>query len=372
MESLQILLDTLASKKPLNQAIMMVESGDGSFNWSGVAGKAIDNKPLSPDMPYFIASIDKLFNATIVLKLTEQGLLSLDDPISAYLPDTLTRRLHVLNGNDLSEKITIRHLLSHTTGLPDWLEDAPKNGKSLFEEVIDEGDRAMTFEEIIEHVRGLKPHFFPQDLAGNRVKARYSDTNFVLIIALIEAICNQPLHQVHAKMFYNPLGMNNTFCPGMSEPLEKTLPPVSLRAGGNIIEIPRLMASIRCIYSTSGDMITFMRSLTRGEVFQKPETFSQMQAHWNRFGFPMDRAALRSPNWPVEYGLGIKRFQIPKLFTSLRSLPAVIGHTGSTGCWLFWCPEMDLFFAGSVDEVGAGAVPYRVMPQLLRIFQEKN
>jgi D-alanyl-D-alanine carboxypeptidase len=372
MERLQKLLDTLASQKPHHQAIMAVESGDGSFRWSGAAGKAVGGEPLSSETPFFIASIDKLYNTVIVLMLAEQGRLSLDDPVSACLPATLTRRLHVLNGDDHSGKITIRHLLSHTSGLADWLEDAPKNGKSLFEEVLEKGDRAMTFEEIAERARGLKPHFAPQDLSSRRVRVRYSDTNFILIIALIETIYGKPLHQVHQDLFYKPLGLHHTYFPGLSQPLVQTQPPVPLRADGQVIEIPELMASIRCIYSTAGDMIAFLRSLTRGEVFQNPETFAQMQARWNRFGFPTDRAALRSPNWPIEYGLGLKRFQLPRVFTSLKRLPAVIGHTGSTGCWLFWCPEMDLYFAGSVDEAGAGAVPYRIMPQMLRILQDQK
>lgn len=372
MERLQKLLDALASQKPHHQAIMAVESGDGSFRWFGAAGKAIGGEPLNSETPFFIASIDKLYNAVVVLMLAEQGRLSLDDPVSAYLPATLTRRLHVLNGDDHSGKITIRHLLSHTSGLADWLEDAPKNGKSLFEEVLAKGDRALTFEEIAECVRGLKPHFAPQDLSSRRIRVRYSDTNFILLISLIERICGKPLHQVHQDLFYKPLGLLHTFFPGLSKPLARTQSPVPLRANGQVIEIPELMASIRCVYSTAGDMITFLRSLMRGEVFQSPETLLQMQARWNRFGLPMDRAALRSPNWPIEYGLGLKRFQLPQVFTSLKRLPAVIGHTGSTGCWLFWCPEMDLYFTGSVDEAGAGAVPYRIMPQMLRILQDQK
>jgi D-alanyl-D-alanine carboxypeptidase len=369
MDHLQKMLDTLATQKPHHQAIMAVESGDGSFRWSGAAGKADGGESLHPDTPFFIASIDKLYNTVIVLMLAEQGKLSLDDPISAYLPASLTRGLHILNGDDHSGKITIRHLLSHTSGLAEWLEDAPKNGQSLFEQVLDKGDRAMTFEEIIEHVRSLRPHFAPQDLSASRVKARYCDTNFILIIALIETIYGQPLHQVHQDLFYKPLGLQHTYFPGLSQPLARTYPPVPLRANGQVIEIPKLMASIRCIYSTSVDMIAFLRSVTRGEVFQNPGTFAQMQSRWNRFGFPTDRAALRSPNWPTEYGLGLKQFQIPRVFTALKRLPAVIGHTGSTGCWLFWCRELDLYFSGSVDEAGAGAVPYRVMPKILRVME---
>ena len=93
-----------------------------------------------------------------------------------------------------------------------------------------------------------------------------------------------------------------------------------------------------------------------------------MQQCWNRFGLPTDRASLRSPGWPIEYGLGMMRFRLPRMLTPWRPVPSVVGHTGSTGCWLFYCEELDVFLCGSVDEVTAGAVPYRVVPEILRLL----
>jgi D-alanyl-D-alanine carboxypeptidase len=372
MDRLQKLLDNLASQKPIKQAIVAVESGDRSFRWSGVAGKTdVDGVPISADTPFFIASIDKLYNAAIVMLLSEQGKLDLDAPLTACLPARLVRGLHVLDRTDYTDQITIRHLLSHTSGLADWLEDSPKNGQSLIEQVLEKGDMTLTFEDIAEIARAqLKPHFPPQDASTRRPKVRYSDTNYILLIALIEAVCGQPLHQVHEEMLYKPLGLNHTYFPGFSQPLGPTPAAVPLRADGQVIQTLELMKSFRGIYSTTGDTIAFLRKLTHNVVFQKEETFAQMQVHWNRFGFPMDRAAVRAPGWPIEYGLGLMRFQLPRVFTSLKLLPAVIGHTGSTGCWLFWCPEMDMFFSGTVNEVSAGAVPYRIIPKMLRILQD--
>lgn len=371
MKRLRTILESLAAQKPVQQAIMAVESGDGLFRWSDAVGTAVDGTPLLPETPFFIASIDKLYNAVITLMLVEDGRISLDDPIAGYLPANLTRHLHVLNGKDYTGALTIRHLLSHATGLPDWLEDYPRKAKSLFEKVLVSGDLSMTYDDIADLVRGLKPHFPPQDLSASRIKVRYSDTNFVLIIALIEAVCERPLHEVHVDMLYRPLGLHHTYFAGASQPLESTPAPVPLRAGGKVIELPALIKSVRGIYSTADDTIAFLRSLAQGKIFRNPETFSLMQSRWNRFGFPIDRAALRSPNWPIAYGLGIKKFQLPSMFTSFKRLPAVIGHTGSTGCWLFWCPEMDMYFSGSVDEAGAGAVPYRVIPQILQVLQQR-
>lgn len=86
----------------------------------------------------------------------------------------------------------------------------------------------------------------------------------------------------------------------------------------------------------------------------------------------MDASAARAPGWPIEYGYGLMRFQMPPILTGMYRLPAVIGHTGSTGTWLFYCPEMDAYFAGVVDQGTAGAVPYRTMPKLLRIMLDAS
>ena len=365
---LQRALDTLVSNKSIHQAMMAVESGDQSFCWSAVAGETgTGHTQINVDSPFFIASIDKLFNAVIIMLLCEQGKLALNDPLCAYLPSELMRGLHVYKGIDYSDRLTVRHLLSHTSGLADWLEDYADDGRSLIEMILEIGDLTLSFMEIAEMVRTkLKPHFPPQDLSGGKVNVRYSDTNYILLIALIEKLCGQPLHIVHENMLYKPLSLHGTYLPGFSKPLTPTSFPVPLRAGGQVIQIPGLMKSFRGIYSTTSDTIAFLRRLTRNGVFQKRETFSEMQCHWNRFGLPLDRAALRSPGWPIEYGLGLMRFGLPRVFTSMRKLPAVIGHTGSTGCWLFWCPEFDLYFSGSVDESSAGAIPYRVIPGLLK------
>ena len=365
------MLRDLATHKPIKQAVVAVESGDQLFRWVGAeGGTALDSEPVCENTPFFIASIDKLYNATIVIRLSESGQMSLDDTITNYLPKVITRGLHRFGGADYSERITVRHLLSHTSGLADWLEDYPRRGPSLFDRIIEEGDRMLTIEDLATHVREqLKPHFPPQDLSVRRAKVRYSDTNFMLIIAIIEAVTGQPLHQVHEQLLYRPLGLRHTWFPELSQPLDQTPQPMILRAKGKPLHIPHLIRSVRGIYSTAADTITFLRRLVQGDVFQYSGTLAAMQQNWHRFCLPLDRAALRSPGWPVEYALGIMRFRPPVVLTPFRPKPTVIGHTGSTGCWLFYCPSLDVFLSGSVDEVTAGALPYRAVPKILDVLR---
>ena len=133
---------------------------------------------------------------------------------------------------------------------------------------------------------------------------------------------------------------------------------------------------VESVYSTAEDTLRFLRALTRGSVFDDPATLLLMQQRWNRFGLPLDRAALRAPPWPIEYGLGMMRFddpvlrllgRLPRLLMPIRPVPAVIGHTGSTGCWLFHCPQLDLLLSGTIDQAAGGAVPFRLIPKILRI-----
>ena len=373
-QRLQTLLQDLLSQSRIKQAIIALETGDGVFRWIGAAGEANpDGTSMTANTPFFIASIDKLFNAIIVMKLSERGQLDLDSSISAYLPREFTAGLHRMGGVDYSDQITIRHLLGHTSGIPDWLEGRPKRGRSFVDRVLDDGDVALDFNDIVSIVREqLKPHFPPQDFSAKRQKVRYSDTNFILLVAIIEAVTGSQLHEVHEELLFRPLDMRYTYFPGHSSPLDPTPEATVLRFEGRPLEIPLFIRSIGGIYSTADDTLAFLRSVVRGEIFQNPATLATMLQHWNRFGFPLDRAALRAPGWPIEYGLGIMRFRLPRLFTSLRRLPPVIGHTGSTGCWLFYCKEWDMFLTGSVDEVTAGAAPYRTVPKILQIFRSAS
>lgn len=370
---LEELLRGLMKSKLRNQAIVAIEAGDRSFRWVGTAGMTAAGQPVVEDTPFFIASIDKLYNAAVAMLLVESGKLDIEKSICAYLPDTITRGLHHYGGRDRTGEITVRHLLTHTSGLADWFEDYPRKGPSLADTVFEEGDRIVTVEELTCHVRDrLRPHFPPQDLAARRPKTRYSDTNFMLVVEIIEAVTGLPLHEVHKQMLYAPLGLRKTYFPDHSQPPVPTSSPMILRVKGEPLRIPLLIQSVKGIYSTAADMMEFMRQLMKGGVFQRHETLTAMLSNWHRFGLPMDRAALRSPGWPIEYGIGVMRFRLPRLFTPQAPMPEVQGHTGSTGCWLFYCPELDVLLSGSVEDATAGAVPFRLVPKILRILSQSE
>jgi len=366
---LQDLLDRLVARKGIKHAVVAVERGDRSFRWIGTAGEANpDGEPMRADTPFFIASVTKLHIASVILKLHERDRLGLDEPIATYLPRTLIAGLHQLGGIDYTNTITVRHLLGHTSGLADCLEDRPRGGRSMMERLFHEGDMSWSIDELARIVRDeLTPHFPPQPAEAQRQKARYSETNYQLLIAIIEAVAAQPLHEVFEQMLFGPLDLRRTYLPGRSQPFEPTPRQATLWLDNQPLNVPLAIRSSGDLYSTADDTLAFLRALIRGELFDDPATLSLMQQRWNRFSFSLNPAQ-RSPSWPIEYGLGMMRFRLPRVLTPLHAMPAVVGHTGSTGSWLFHCPQLDLLLSGTVDQVTAGAVPYRFVPKLLRVL----
>lgn len=121
-ERLKELLQRLMQIKNVKHAVVAVERGDGSFRWFGATGMANpDGTPMREDTPFWIASVTKLYIATAILKLHEQGRLSIYDPMAKYLPQSMIGGLHRTRaGVDQTGKITLRHLLGHASGLPDY------------------------------------------------------------------------------------------------------------------------------------------------------------------------------------------------------------------------------------------------------------
>ncbi len=170
--ALQTLLDNVVKKdKLLFSAVLGVAHGDSGFTWSGAAGYADQARRTPMNPPFFVASVTKLYTAAAILLLQEQGSLDLSDKLSKHLPDALIEWIHRFKGTDCSRSLTIRHLISMTSGIADY---------------------------------SLDNKFAPG------TKAYYSDTNYYLLGAIIEAVTGQPLHMVFEEFFFRPLSMTQT------------------------------------------------------------------------------------------------------------------------------------------------------------------
>ncbi len=357
----------LASRQGIRHAIVGIEPGDQSYRWIGSTGMADPlGTPMMPDTPYCIASITKLFTGAAILRLHEQRLLSLDDPLRKHLCPELLSGLHRYKGVDWTATLTLRHLLCHTSGLPDYLSESPKGKKTLLDLLAKEDDRSWDIAEVIQIVRTWKnAHFPPRPFNGRRHTARYSDTNFQLLLSVIEAVTDQPIHEVFATLFYKPLGLAHTWHPG--SPAEIHMPAAAMPwVGDQPIVKPLAFRSFRDLFSTANDTLTFLRALVTGSLFDSPATAESMWQHWNPLAFSLIPS---TPGWPIEYGLAMMRFKLPRFLSPWMLTPTLIGHTGASGSWLFYAPEADLYLTGTVDQLRAAALPFREVPKWIRTIQ---
>jgi len=176
----QLVARTLADTGVPSTEIAIVRNGQIVFNKA--YGKANEGLPARPDLPYQIASNSKQFTAMAILLLRDEGKLSLDDPVSKYIP-----------GITEGDKITIRELLSHTSGLQDfWPQDY------LFSD--------MTVPTTPQHIVdkwAKKPLDFEP---GTRWQ--YSNTGYVVAGMIAEKVSGEPLLTFLQQRVFEPLGMH--------------------------------------------------------------------------------------------------------------------------------------------------------------------
>ncbi len=366
-DRLQEMVRRLSKKRGVRHAIVAVGSGTGKPIWTGTEGTAHGAEaPMTADTPYFLASVTKLYIATAILRLHEQRRVHLDAPMADYLPSGLVTGLHRWKGTDRTGDITVRHLLGHATGLPEYLVLARSGERSLFDSVGGNRDLEWGIEEIADLVRDAgRPDYPPRPFDGRRHRIRYSDTNFQLLIAIIERTHERPLQEAFEDLVFRPLGLTRTFLPGTPTATGISPAPAAFWAGDDRLDThPGSLRSFRDLYSTADETLQFMAALVHGQVFDDPATAQLMREHFNPFGFSLSLRPV-GPGWPSEYGLGMIRFRMPRIFTGFKQAPTLYGHTGVTGSWLFHVPDLDLILSGTVDQVTGAPVPYRFVPRLL-------
>jgi D-alanyl-D-alanine carboxypeptidase len=325
---LQQTVARMVRSRSVHGAILRVENGDRSLVWSGAAGD------LSPDQPYFIASVTKMFVTVVVLRLRDEGRIGRDDPIERHLPPEVLRGLHVSNGVDRTSEITVRHLISNTSGLTDYFFGKGPDGTSPGDALLQGRDEEWPLERIVERVRTLKPRFAP----GRPGKVHYSDTNYALLGRIIETIANEPIASVFRAFIFDELGLRDTYAFGE----RADTPPAPMYYKGDRVRVPRYIASITAeggLVSTAADTMTFLKAFFGGRFFPR-ETVAEL-ARWNRIYFPGQ----------FDFGIGLERQWLPWFMAPGTALGELLGFWGQSGAFAFHNPERDLFFTGTVNQL---------------------
>jgi CubicO group peptidase (beta-lactamase class C family) len=291
-----------------------------SWDWTSPSAAAAPGR-------YFIASTTKLYVTALVMQLRSEGRLDLRAPAATYLDPALLEGIHVLRGVDSSERITVEELLAHTSGIADYFEQRRADGTTQIGRALEQ-DFSWTLGDVLRITReDLAPRFAPSTPG----KAFYSDTNFQLLGALVEAVTGSTYEEALRERILRPLALEDTY-PFTLETLDRYADVDAMLYGTRAIVIPQAMASVRAdggIVSSARDGVAFLEAFMTGRLFPQ-DYLGEMQRHWN----PVFR--------PLEYGVGLMRFALPRYYTFGRRVPPMIGHSGASGAVLYFVPELDL------------------------------
>ena len=268
---------------------------------------------VTADAQFRIASITKLFVATVVLQLAHEGRLGLDDPLARHVSD--------YPGAD---RITIRQLLNHTSGVPDYGLTA-QWGEGL---LADRG-RQWRIDEVLAVVAGVRPDFAPG------TDFLYSNTGYLLLGRVIDAVTGSTWPAEIRRRIIDPLHLRHTFVAG-AEPVPGGVLPgyfdadndgdqENIETGGPWPSLETTEGAAGAIVSTAPDLAVFGAALFRGRLLP-PTMLRQMVAD--------------GPHHPrnSNYGLGVE-------ITRSDYRTTVWGHGGYLPGFksaLWYLPQHDL------------------------------
>ncbi len=285
-------------------SIMLIQK-PGESRWAGAVGKS--NLEYQTDMrvcdPYRVGSITKMFVAVAALKLYEQNQLRLDDKLATLLPQTTGRIPQ-------AEQITVRHLLSHTSGIVD-----PPNESIRYQLAIPNNYRArfeMTTDQLLrEYVYGKSLHFTPG------TGWSYSNANYWLLGQIIEKKTGKRLQTVLNEWIFQPLQLTNTYLE-VRDDRNVVRGYADLYGNGRLFDVSHWDRADSDgeadggIISTAADLATFMEALFGGKLLSE-STLAEM----------IKPTLLPScPNGDCEYGLGIEHWK--------TELGTAYGHNGGS------------------------------------------
>ncbi|WP_049574947.1 serine hydrolase domain-containing protein [Streptomyces sp. SBT349] len=235
------------------QARVTTGAGRDLVAASGVAEVGTD-RPVPRNGYFRMASTGKALVATVILQLVDEGELALDDTVDRRLPGLVDG-----NGND-GRRITIRHLLQHTSGLHD---DLP--GFATPQEYDEHRYDTHTPREIVARAMRHRPDFAPGDGWG------YSNTGYVLLDMIIEEVTGHPWHQEVEDRILRPLGMNHTYLPGGTPTLRRPhANAYEVYPSGERVDVTRVIVPDPGGYvSTTADVNRFFQALLGGELLPR-------------------------------------------------------------------------------------------------------
>ncbi len=335
VEAERAVLSAIATGRPPGAVLWIEREGDVFHRAWGHRALEPAAEAAEPDTVYDIASLTKPVTATLVMRLAEGGALSLDDPLRRWWPSMAA-----------GDGVTVRHLLTHTSGLPASLPlDKPWQGSGT---ALD-----LALVQAPTHAPG---GFF-----------RYSDVGFILLGALVERVGGAPLDALASAWVLQPLRMADTrYRPLQHLPPARIAPtefdgarllrgevhdPSARRMGG--------VAGHAGLFGTAADLARFARMvLGRGELDGARVLSAASIDQMTRVNTPAALTARRGLGWDIDSPYSRPR---GKAWPAGRSF----GHTGFTGCAMWIDPGSRSFYV-----VLSNRVHPRVGPSIVPLYEQ--
>lgn len=236
----------LNEKEAAGVAILVAKEGEVLYR-KGFGYQDIGNKVLvSPETKFRIGSVTKQFTAAAILKLQEEGLLSVDDKLAKFLPDF-----------PRADEVSLHHLLTHTSGIHSYTSKP---------DFMDKVESPVTPEELINYFKNDTYDFSPGE------EFRYNNSGYFLLGYIIEKVSGQSYGDFLKEKFFKPLGMDNTglYVNGME--LENEALGYGL--SGNTYE-PAInwdmswAGGAGALFSTVDDLLKWNKALFAGKVLNE-------------------------------------------------------------------------------------------------------
>ncbi|MEM7385086.1 MAG: exo-beta-N-acetylmuramidase NamZ domain-containing protein [Verrucomicrobiota bacterium] len=307
--------ETAIAEKKIPGAVVWLEHGGEVYHRAyGNRQTVPEVRPMTRDTLFDAASLTKVVaTAPAVMRLVEKGLIDVEARVAQYLP-----RFNQ-NGN---EKITVRQLLTHTSGLrPVVSRKTAWSGRAAALELI-YNDQPMS-----EAGKGF----------------RYSDVNYILLGELVKAVSGRPLNEFVVDELYKPLGMNDSgFQPAVA--LKARIAPTTVEDGElvhGVVHDPvsRLMDGVAGhagLFLTASDLARYARMLLNFGQFEEQRLFSLRTVKlMTSVQSPPDVETKRGFGWDIR-----SRYSAPR---GAHFGPASYGHTGWTGTSIWIDPFTKTF-----------------------------
>jgi D-alanyl-D-alanine carboxypeptidase len=321
--SLQSIMDNYTGKGVPGSSLAVYSGTEGWWAGASSYSKLETKTPMTICNLQYLQSVAKTYMVAAVLKLHEDGRIQLDVPFTKYFPPKYSQ--YIQNAG----KITVRMLLNHTSGIPEYNSNPKYTGY-----VILNPTKVFPIEEVFEFLKDEEPQFAPGS------KYRYTNTNFLILAMIVDIITGDNGKYIRENIF-QPLQLNNSFY----DPKRKSMIyPLLTDSYWDVINegrpaniSPMQQANVAPLKGDDGivatplDAVKFLKGLMEGKLLN--DTSMKMMQQW-----------VNNDGGKPAYGLGLIHFDIEGIIG--------YGHGGGglgAGCVLLYVPSKKIYLFLAVN-----------------------